>query len=72
MKEDAVSPAPIIPRRESARIGFKSKRPLQDKIEGLLEIIFRGLWFDGTNLGTSYDYAALPGYMAKLDKALGP
>lgn len=42
------------------------------QIEGLLEIIFRALWYDGTNSGQEFNYDGLAGYMNKLDKQLGP
>ncbi|KAK3240538.1 hypothetical protein CYMTET_49627 [Cymbomonas tetramitiformis] len=61
----------IIPRRKSAHIGADSARPLADKIAGLLDIIFRSLWFDPKNPEAPYTPENLLRHLRKIDKALG-
>mmetsp|Transcript_30148 Transcript_30148/g.41742 ORF Transcript_30148/g.41742 Transcript_30148/m.41742 type:complete len:249 (+) Transcript_30148:2-748(+) len=75
--EDKQSPTESIPRRSSARLNGDSKRPLHKKIEGLLEIIFRCIWYDPAGKGQQstdqeFEYESLASTLVKVDKSLGP
>jgi len=70
--EQATSPTEIIPRRPSMGIGAVATRPLSEKLDILLDCLFRGIWDDQKNKGHEYDYAECLKHVQKIDKALGP
>jgi len=66
----------VIPRRASGTGGFGSEktRPLAEKVEALLDMMFRRLYYDPSNPATltDYSYDACITLMKKIDKSLGP
>eukprot|EP00239_Pterosperma_sp_CCMP1384_P006610 CAMPEP_0197846288 /NCGR_PEP_ID=MMETSP1438-20131217/3054_1 /TAXON_ID=1461541 /ORGANISM="Pterosperma sp., Strain CCMP1384" /LENGTH=604 /DNA_ID=CAMNT_0043457875 /DNA_START=30 /DNA_END=1845 /DNA_ORIENTATION=- len=63
----------IIPHRESASsFVAEKKRPLAVKVTGLLDIVFRRLFFDPANPDNEFTYEGCINLMKKTDKNLGP
>lgn len=71
----AAIPAPhsaIFRRRESAGFDAPKSRPLYAKLELLLDLLFRRLYWDPTNAELPFNYDALLKLVKKVDKELGP
>jgi hypothetical protein len=58
--------------RASARFGAPKPRPLYAKLELLLELTFRRLYWDPAQPGSAFSHDALLRLLKKVDKELGP
>lgn len=58
--------------RESAGFDAPRNRPLYVKLEMLLDLIFRRLYWDPTNVDIPFNYDGLLKLIKKIDKDLGP
>ncbi|KAK3271794.1 hypothetical protein CYMTET_19879 [Cymbomonas tetramitiformis] len=63
---------PTIPRRASAGWSEPKTRPLYEKVEAYLDILFRKLYYDPAKPDDEYTYDACLSLMKKRDKNLGP
>eukprot|EP00878_Enallax_costatus_P045018 GHUV01053851.1.p1 GENE.GHUV01053851.1~~GHUV01053851.1.p1 ORF type:complete len:472 (+),score=157.43 GHUV01053851.1:213-1628(+) len=62
----------IFRSRPSARFGAPKPRPLYAKLELLLDLIFRRLYWDPAEPDSVFSYDALMRMVKKIDKDLGP
>lgn len=58
--------------RPSAKFGAPKPRPLYAKLELLLDLIFRRLYWDPAQPDSAFSYDALLRMVKKIDKDLGP
>lgn len=58
--------------RASARFGAPKPRPLYPKLELLLDLTFRRLYWDPAQPGSAFSHEALLRMLRKVDKDLGP
>jgi hypothetical protein len=63
---------PIFRTRPSARFGAPKPRPLYPKLELLLDLLYRRLYFDPSQPDTGFSLDALLRAIRKIDKDLGP
>lgn len=64
--------ADIFKARESAGFDAPKNRPLYVKLELLLDLIFRRIYYDPTNPDLPFNYDGLLKLIKKMDKDLGP
>lgn len=62
----------IFPPRMSARFGAPKPRPLYAKLELLLDLIFRRLYWDPAQPESAFSYDVLLRMVKKMDKDMGP
>lgn len=64
--------ADIFRNRESAELGAEKHRPLYAKLEGLLDLVFRRLYYDPSQPEADFSHDAVLRMIKKIDKDLGP
>ncbi|GMH33927.1 hypothetical protein BSKO_01761 [Bryopsis sp. KO-2023] len=62
----------VFRRRPSGELGIEKTRPLVVKLEGLLDLIFRRLYFDPSQPENEFTHDALLKMVKKIDKDMGP
>jgi len=70
-KSGAVTDSSIIVRRASSFPGIQSERALAEKVELLLEIIARAVYYDPKHSDSSYSIENCIKLLQKIDKSLG-
>jgi hypothetical protein len=63
---------PIFWTRPSARFGVSKPRPLYPKLDLLLDLVYRRLYFDPSQADSGFSADALLRAIRKIDKDLGP
>eukprot|EP00803_Ostreobium_quekettii_P006066 evm.model.scf_440.5 EVM.evm.TU.scf_440.5 scf_440:34312-38159(-) len=71
-KGDDEQKADIFKTRASAELGAEKHRPLYAKLEGLLDLMFRRLYYDPSQPGADFSHDALLRMVKKVDKDMGP